>query len=165
MYWGRKVDAQCRADPTKAGRPGAFPWRTRLLLWCSTSPWRGAYASEPEIVDLVERLTAEGWLVRTAYPRNFLLWRHGQVLARGDCRLVVLPRTFGRLSDLEINVFLATEIFRAWRQHTNNDGRVDWDGQLDRLCQRMAARSGVILSDHSRLYRRAEREILMTVWG
>jgi len=77
----------------------------------------------------------------------------------------VLPAAFGRLSIPEINIFLATELFRARRRMAGH--ATDLTGEetdmFDRLRRQFAAKSGMMLLDREQAYRRAEKEIVGTI--
>src|SRR5690554_5725366 len=153
------LDSGSKAAPSR-GLPGSI----RLLAMISTVQWRPQSRISPAIETLALQMTARGWTIRGAYPRNYLLWRHGRILTATTCRIVVLPIVFGRLSDAEINVFLATELFMA-RQRAEAGNAVLTNSQFEELehfCQRMAVETGLALLNREHVYRKAEKEIERT---
>jgi len=155
------VQRQTCLSKVEAGAAWNVPWRIRLLSVLSTRPWRPGSEVDAEVASLAERMVGQGWMVRGAYPRNYLLWRSSHTLSATTYRLVVLPIVFGRLSDLEINIFLATDLFVAKQRAALGSADLSEEQSiaLDSLCQRLTARSGMALLNRERVYRKAEKEV------
>lgn len=97
-------------------------------------------------------------MIRGAWTRNYLLWRNGRTMREGRLPLIVLPLAYGRLSALQINVFLAVEIIEA-RSRLNRSG----DGalapaeaaELQAMTSHVGGEAGVAVADPFRLHRDA----------
>jgi len=81
--------AKVRTSP-ELGRPARVGIAFRLLVLASTVPWRHeARLVEPVRARLLA-LKMEGWMIREASARNFLIWRSA-VCRQGRSRVIVLP--------------------------------------------------------------------------
>jgi hypothetical protein len=75
-----------------AVRPPKVGFVVRLLIYASTTVWRGEMQlAEPVRSRLVE-LERFGWFIREATPRNFVIWR-SEIYHSGVSGIVVLPST------------------------------------------------------------------------
>jgi hypothetical protein len=106
--------------PLRAGAGAAkiratkLPLSVRLLLFLTTNRWRAEPILYPDIAGSIERLIRNGWTIRTAFGRNFLLWRHGRVQNDTTLPVLVLPSAgHYALQEAEANAFIATELVRS----------------------------------------------------
>lgn len=101
-------------------------------------------------------------MVRGAWPRNYVLWRNGRTMLEARSPLLVLPLSYGRLSALQVNVFLAVEMVETRiRFEGGQRFRLSAEGEaeLDAILDAVAAASGVAVVDPDRLHREAAREL------
>jgi hypothetical protein len=70
----------------------SFSWASRSLVLLTTSKWDvGEVALDVNTRRRAMRMEFEGWWLRQALPRNFLLWNYFIQSRRLTCRLAVLP--------------------------------------------------------------------------
>ena len=103
-------------------------------------------------------MEAEGWMIREAWTRNYLLWRNGRTMREAPLPLLVLPLAFGRLSALQINVFLAMEIIEAksrLQRELDRERSLDEASEIQTLLSLLGAETGVIIADPLRVHREA----------
>ena len=166
MHLSRPALREAAGEDAAVARPATakvptLPFRLRLLLMLTTSAWDADERVHPAVAALAGRIAESGWTIRSAYPRNYLLWRRGRIHTETGLPLLVLPRMFGGLSRLEVNVFLATELFVA--QHRVLDGSAPFDtAKLDLFCERLSD-SGLAVAERRAVYERAGREISAAV--
>ena len=85
----------------------------KCLVHLTTSRWRAPASVYSIVATLAQTMVAEGWILRGAWPRNYALWRNGRTTREAGLPFVVLPIAFGRLTAMQINVFLAVELTNA----------------------------------------------------
>lgn len=156
-----KLDEVARSDESRAsvslsGIDALMPFRLRTLLHLTTSRWDVDRDVHPELVRRIEAMRADGWWVRTALPRNYVLWRHGRTMRDPGRPVLVLPQSRGSVSTLSWNVFLAVEIVRA-KERVQRGARSDLSAlamaELDRLIECIAAGSALLVIDPLKLHR------------
>lgn len=135
-----------------------IPRGTRWLAYMSTSRWQPHPPVHNAVAEIATAMEAEGWMIRGAWTRNYLLWRHGRTMRERRLPLLVLPLAFGRLSALQINVFLAVEIMEArFRFNRSADGALTpaEAAELQAVITLVGSESGVAVADPFRLHREA----------
>ncbi|MBI1291876.1 hypothetical protein GC173_11625 [bacterium] len=132
-----------------------MPFSLRVLLNLTTRRWGADGDAHPLLIRRIEALRADGWWVRTALPRNYLLWRHGRTMRDLRYPVLILPQSRGDVSTLSWNVFLAVEIVRA-KEQLQRGGRPEFSAlamaELNDLVEHIAARSAVRVTDPLRLH-------------
>lgn len=101
------------ADAAATGDRARLPRGIRLLLVLSTGPWRGIGHLPAPVAAHVERLIGEGWTVRQAWHRNFVLWSGGRTLRHSRLPLVVLPYLGRSVEPRDAGIFVLGELLRA----------------------------------------------------
>ena len=146
-----KLDDVARSEGARAttilsGIDPLMPFSLRTLLHLTTSRWDVHRDVHPELVRRIEAMRADGWWVRTALPRNYVLWRHGRTMRDPRRPVLVLPQSRGSVSTLSWNVFLAVEIVRA-KERLQRGARPDLSAlamaELSDLVGHLAAGSAV----------------------
>ncbi|MCE7030158.1 hypothetical protein [Jiella avicenniae] len=139
----------------------------RLLLSLTTTPWKPDRPVDPTVARLAAGMAETGWRIRSAEPRNYLLWHCGRTLTQTRCRLVVLPRRFGRLSRVEIDVFLFAELAAArWRvSHDTAPLSSAAREARDTCCRAIASRHGWLPFEPERVLGTVRREIGASLAG
>jgi hypothetical protein len=135
-----------------------IPPAVRWLAYMSTSRWQPHPPVHPAVAQVVTTMEAEGWMIRGAWTRNYLLWRNGRTMRERRLPLLVLPLAYGRLSALQINVFLAVEIIEArfrLRRTLHPDHARAEAGELQSVLKLVGAETGVAIADPFRLHREA----------
>lgn len=147
-----------RATTILSGIDPLMPFSLRTLLHLTTSRWDVHRDVHPELVRRIEAMRADGWWVRAALPRNYVLWRHGHTMRDPRRPVLVLPQSHEGVSKLSWNVFLAVEIVRA-RERVQRGSRPDLStlamAELDEVVGHIAAGSAVRVTDPLRLHREA----------
>ncbi len=135
-----------RASTVLSGVDALMPFRLRTLLHLTTSRWDADRDVHPELVRRIEAMQTDGWWVRTALPRNYVLWRHGRTMRDPRRPVLVLPQSRGSVSTLSWNVFLAVEVVRA-KERLQRGARPDLSAlamaELSDLVGHLAAGSAV----------------------
>lgn len=107
---------------------------------------------------MVTALETEDWMIRGAWARNYLLWRNGRTMREARLPLLILPLVFGRLSDIQINVFLTLEVieakFRLWRG-PDREYAPDAAAEIQAMVSLIGDETGTIVADPFRLHREA----------
>lgn len=122
----------------------------------STSRWQPHPPVHPAVAEIATVMEAEGWMIRGAWIRNYLLWRNGRTMRERRLPLLVLPLAFGRLSALQINVFLAVEIIEARFRFNRSTDRAHASAEAAELqlaITLVGGESGVAVADPFRLHR------------
>lgn len=141
-----------------AERDVCIPRVTRWLAYMSTSRWQPHPPVHPAVAEIATAMEAEGWMIRGAWTRNYLLWRNGQTMRERRLPLLVLPLAHGRLPAMQINVFLAVEIIEArFRFNRSTDGAhaPAEAAELQAVITLVGGESGVAVADPFRLHREA----------
>lgn len=158
-----KIDDAARSEgprtaPAAVGLPRLMPFSLRALLYLTTSGWEEDGDTHPELARRIEAMRGDGWWVRAAFTRNYVLWRHGRTMRDPRRPVLVLPQSRGRVSPLSWSVFLAVEIVRA-KERLQRGTRPDLSAlalaELDELIAVVAAGSAVRIVDPIRLHREA----------
>jgi hypothetical protein len=110
----------------------SVPVTTWILLLLTTSRWKRDLRVEDFIDHLLQRLVNEGWTVRTAHRRNYLLWRHGRTLRETQLPILVLPSFPAGLAAHEANLLLASEYLRALNRVSGQGDGLD-DASMEKL--------------------------------
>ena len=92
--------------------PLARKWWIVPLLRLTTVRFRDDPGIDRRIVERSLQLEREGWMVRTAGPRNYLSWRNAAALDRG-ARIVVLPNGDFLFNHEERNVAILRDLVIA----------------------------------------------------
>lgn len=103
-------------EPQAIARLPASTW---LLAWLTTSPWRNDPPLTEPVARYLDRMTSEGWMIRQASPRNFVIWRGATPYGRKQ-KLLVLPGREVRLRTLERSA-VATGLVTAAISRTVDD--------------------------------------------
>ncbi len=117
-----------QALPAVAGLPAS----TRLLAWLTTSPWRNDLPLTGPVADYLGKLRSEGWMIRQASPRNFVLWR-GKALYGRRRRLLVLPNREVRLRTLECSAIAAGLVASLFQHDVTSPPSDDKLAEADRF--------------------------------
>jgi len=124
---------------------------TRVLAWLTTSPWCNDPPLTDPVASYLRTLRSEGWMIREASPRKFVIWR-GETLYGRRRKLLVLPNRGVRLRPLERSAvaaaLLAPTILRAF-DGAPRRGRAQARGPL-RLPARIPRRHGRTASPSDR---------------
>jgi hypothetical protein len=136
-----------------------LPFGLLVLLALTTSPWHPDERVHASVAALASRMVASGWTIRCAYPRNYLLWHRDRSQSESCLPLLVLPRVFGNVTDLEINVFLATELFAAEHRVRSPVSPLD-TAALDAFCKKLiSADSGLAIRSRQLACLKAARAV------
>lgn len=139
-----------------------IPPAARWLAYMSTSRWQPHPPVHPAVAQIAAAMKTEGWMIRGAWTRNYLLWRNGRTMREGRLPLIVLPLAYGRLSALQINVFITVEIIEArsrlQRPHGRDHAPPD-AGEIQSVLGIVGAESGVAIADPFRLHREAALDL------
>ncbi|SRR5690606_9700409 len=116
---------------------------TRVLAWLTTSPWCNDPPLTDPVASYLRTLRSEGWMIREASPRNFVIWR-GETLYGRRRKLLVLPNRGVRLRPLERSAvaaaLLAPTILRAVDGAPGEGGRK----HADRFACRLGFPAGTV---------------------
>lgn len=158
------VNAQIHASSKVPARTDKrrIPFGIRCLTFLTTSKWRPSEPVHPSVAACANKMASEGWMIRGAWPRNYLLWRNGRTMQEGLLPLVVLPLAHRRLSALQLNIFLAVELKAATeRLHSNSRlGLPAFDkDEFEALVDRITAETGLAVTDPQRLHQEAARAL------
>lgn len=147
-----------RVSTILSGADTLMPFGLRALLHLTTGRWDTGRDVHPELGRRIEAMRADGWWVRTALPRNYVLWRHGRTMRDPRRPVLVLPQSRRSVSTLSWNVFLAVEIVRA-KERLQRAARPDLStlamAEISDLVGHLAAGSAVHVTDPLRLHREA----------
>ena len=144
----------CAPDAVPA-RDTRIPRATRWLAYMSTSRWQPRPPVHPAVAKVAAAMEAQGWMIRGAWIRNYLLWRNGRTMRERRLPLLILPLAFGRLSALQINVFLTVEIIEASSkfQRASDHGHAPARAaELQAVLKLVGADTGVVVADPLRLH-------------
>ena len=130
-----------------------IPREVRWLAYMSTSRWKPCRPVHPAVSHMAAAMEADGWMIRGAWTRNYLLWRNGRTIVEEHLPLLVLPLAFGHLSPLYINVFITVEIIKARSRLQQARGRDHDPADVGEV------QSGVAIADPFRLHREAALDL------
>lgn len=139
-----------------------IPPAVRWLAYMSTSRWQPHPPVHHAVAQIAAVMKIEGWMIRGAWTRNYLLWRNGRTMREGRLPLIVLPLAYGRLSALQINVFLTVEIIEArsrFRRALNRGPAPDEAEELHAAIRLIGAAEGMIVADPFRLHRETKHAL------
>jgi hypothetical protein len=156
----RSPDSAASGDRATRDGPEAessVPVAIWILLLLTTSRWKRDVRIEGFINHLLQRLENEGWTVRTAHRRNYLLWRYGRTLRKTRFPILVLPSFPAGLATHEANLLLASECLRALNRVSGQGNGLD-DASMEKL-YRMQLR----FRDPQRVVAPDVRSVMMTI--
>lgn len=141
-----------------------IPHTTRLLLAFTTSRLNYGWGDGTPLGPLAEQFVREGWTLRMAHWRNYLLWRNGNTLTRSKAMLLVLPaESFG----LETRLFKALVLGDLVRgtarlDERNPDG---WPDLKDTVVRCFGGPPALAVQRFSAALSEAERSLLLGYRG
>jgi hypothetical protein len=138
------------------------PLGIQWLAFLSTNRWRPRPPIHPSVAEIAAGLEAEGWMIRGAWVRNYLLWRNGRTMREARLPLLVLPLSYGDLSALQIDVFLAVELIEARSRFRQAPDRAHPPVEADELqavIDLVGADAGIVIADPLRLHRQVMRTL------
>jgi hypothetical protein len=131
---------------------GGIPLWVGVLLRLTTARLDRDPLIDRRILRRLLRLEAEGWLVRTAGPRNYTAWRHSEALAKAVA-VIVLPNADFPFTQDERNVVVLRDLVIA-ELNMRHGGAVASD---ERVREVLVAIAGVLYPDHAMDDQRLER--------
>jgi len=93
-------------------RGGRIPWWTALMLRFTTARLNDDLSIDRRIARRLHHLEGEGWLVRTAGPRNYTAWRNSDALGK-PIPVIVLPNADFPFTQDERNVAVLRDLVVA----------------------------------------------------
>lgn len=126
------------------------------MAYLSTSCWRPHFPVHPNVAACAARMETDGWMIRGAWARNYLLWRNGRTMGETQLPLLILPLAYGRLSALQINVFLTVEMMAAksgLQQGCDRELFSHDTTSFQSVLDLIAAESGITIADPLRIHR------------
>lgn len=141
-------------------RISSIPHTTRLLLALTTSRLGFGWGGGTPLGPLAEEFVREGWTLRMAHWRNYLLWRNGNTLTLSKAMLLVLPaESFG----LETRLFKALVLGDLVRGMARLDDRDPdgWPGLKETVVLCFGGPPAVAVQRFSAALSEAERSLLI----
>lgn len=159
-------EAQALSRPKVCHPDRRVPFGVRWLAYLSTSRWRSNYPVHPNVAACAARMETDGWMIRGAWARNYLLWRNGRTIRETQLPLLILPLAYGRLSTLQINVFLTVEMMEAesgLQQGCDRESFPHEAASFQSALDLIAAETGIIIADPFRIHREALRTVQQVI--
>lgn len=152
------VPEERRTSPVGIRIRPMLPPFLRALLHLTTSRLDLDQDVHPALVLRVQSMQEDGWWIRSALPRNYLLWLNGKTMHDPRRPVLVLPQARRSVPPLSWNVFLAVELVRA-KERLHRGARPDLSAlalrELTGLIEHIDACSSVRVIDPLRLHREA----------
>lgn len=102
------------------------PWHLRVLLCMTTAPASAAPCRAATVNTYVTELIADGFVVRAADWRNFLLWRNGTTLRTSKIPVIVLPSATISLAEAHRTILVIAELMQAVARVRKSNARDKW---------------------------------------
>ena len=132
-----------------------IPPGVRWLAYLTTSVCHPPGSAIPAVASLAQTLALDGWMLRGAWARNYVLWQHGRTIQEARLPMLVLPLHTGHLSALHVNVFLAVELTAARARlddRPRHGAALQGRGDLAAIMEAIATGMGITVADPGKLH-------------